>query len=78
MQPWHFENEGHFEAHRPCIERGREHMERGEWATAVAELDLALETGESPNAHWNRALMLLALGRYARAKALEAGLRDLG
>src|SRR5262245_22433160 len=77
MHPWHFENEGHFEAHCQCIERRREHIERGEWAAAVAELDLALEAGESP-AHWNRALMLLALGRYARSKALGAGLRDWG
>jgi len=27
-------------------------------------LDQALAAGESPNAHWNRALTLLALGRY--------------
>jgi hypothetical protein len=42
MNPWRFETKGHFEAHCQCIDRGREHMERGEWATAVGELDLAL------------------------------------
>jgi hypothetical protein len=67
MHPWHFQTEGHFEVHCQCIERGRKHMERGEWTAAVAEINLALEAGESPNAHWNRALMLLALGRYGEA-----------
>jgi hypothetical protein len=62
---WQFDNEIAFNGHCDHVDAAKSHMERGEFAAALAELDAALALGESPNARWNRALTLLALGRYA-------------
>jgi hypothetical protein len=40
-------------------------MEGGKFFAAVLELDAALQLCDSPHARWNRAMSLLALGRYA-------------
>jgi hypothetical protein len=59
-----FETEGHFEAHCGLVDAARTMIERGEFEPALTTLDAALQFGESPHARWNRALTLLALGRY--------------
>src|SRR3974390_2478872 len=58
-------NEAAFEAHCLHIDAAHANMKQGEFAAALAELDTALGLFESPHARWNRAISLLALGRYA-------------
>jgi hypothetical protein len=64
MHPWRFDSEAHFDAHCQHINAAIDLMHRGEWMVALNELDAALAKGESPNAHWNRSMTLLALGDY--------------
>jgi hypothetical protein len=64
MHPWRFDSEAHFDAHCRHINTAIDLMHRGEWTIALNELDAALAKGESPNAHWNRSMTLLALGDY--------------
>jgi hypothetical protein len=61
---WRFDSESHFEKHCGLVEAARKSIEEGEFVQALAQLDYALDLGESPHARWNRALTLLALGRY--------------
>jgi hypothetical protein len=60
-------DEDAFAAHSVCIDAACSLMEHGEFAAALAELDVALSLFESPHARWDRALTLLALGRYTEA-----------
>src|SRR6516165_6603877 len=64
MTPLQFESDAHFELHCRCINTALSRIGRGEHAVAIAHLDAALAAGESPNARWNRALPLLAVGRW--------------
>lgn len=59
-----------FAAHCRHIGTAVSMIERADHAAALAELDAALKLAESPHARWNRALTLLALGRF------DEGLRD--
>ena len=64
---WQFDNETVFNGHCDHVDAAKSYLERGEFVAALAELDAALALGESPNARWDRALTLLALGRYTEA-----------
>jgi hypothetical protein len=87
LNPYRFSSDAEFERHCEWIETARPLIRGGDFAAALTALDQALEAGESPNAHWNRALTLLALGRYREgfceyqarsvlfAKQWEPGLR---
>lgn len=59
-----------FAAHCRHIDTAVRLIEAAKHCEALAELDAALALAESPHARWNRALTLLALGRF------EEGLRD--
>jgi len=63
---WTFASEQHYQAHCDHIELARQFMEDGQFDLALEELTGALAQGDSPNARWNRALTLLALGDYRR------------
>jgi len=62
---WRFDTESDFETHCGLIEGALPLINRGAFGQALGMLDAALELGESPHARWNRAQVLLALGRYA-------------
>lgn len=64
MLGWVFDNDAAYAAHCQQIDLALPRMQAGEFQHALAHLDCALTAGESPNARWNRALTLLALGRY--------------
>ena len=57
-------SEAAYEGHCRHIDRALSRFEDGQFDEALAELDMALEFCDSPNARWNRAQALLALGRY--------------
>ena len=66
-------SEAAYEGHCRHIDRALSRFEDGQFDEALAELDMALEFCDSPNARWNRAQALLALGRegrYRRARCL--------
>jgi hypothetical protein len=62
---WQFKDEAHFNAHCRLMTAAADRQDGGDIEGALVLLDAALERGESPNARWNRSLLLLALGRYA-------------
>jgi hypothetical protein len=62
--PWRFDDDKKFDKHCLLLETARVLIRGGKFDAALLHLDDALKLGESPNAHWNRALALLALGRY--------------
>jgi tetratricopeptide (TPR) repeat protein len=61
---WLFDDERLFDAHCERVDRAVACIEAGAFEEALRLLDEALEAGESPNARWDRAQVLLALGRY--------------
>jgi hypothetical protein len=53
------------DAHCDHVDTAKAHIESGKYLAALLELDAALQICDSPHARWNRAVSLLALGRYA-------------
>lgn len=66
LWPWRFENEDCFNMHCEQITQATKYMKEGNFESALVNLNAALAVGESPNARWNRALTLLALGDYEK------------